>query len=76
LYESVLAQDTPRPSSQHKDLFAPEGRSAEIRERQRQKIEDEREGEGNYGDGVEVFVPNRTKDRLWIEKRQTWPVGK
>ena len=43
------AQDTPRPSSQHKgDLFAPEGQRAGNK-RQTQEIEDE--GEGNKGEG-------------------------
>ena len=40
---------TPRPSSQHKDVFAPEGQRAR-NQRQRHRIEDE-EGESNKGEG-------------------------
>ena len=58
-----LAQDLPRPSSQHKgDLFAPEGQRAGNK-RQRQEIEDEGEGERNKGEGEGIFVleGNRTR---------------
>ena len=41
----------------------------------RQEIKDEGEKEANKG---EIFVPGggSPKDCLWIERRQTWPIGK
>jgi hypothetical protein len=51
-----LAQDTLRPSSQHKgDLFAPEGKRAE-KKRQRQETENEGEGKGNKRMGKGIFA--------------------
>lgn len=43
--------------------------------RQRQEIEDEGEGEGHKGTCRDI-CPLRTKDCIWIEKRQTWPEGR
>ena len=52
-----MAQDTPRPSSQHKgDVFASEKQRTGSK-RQKQGTEDEREGEGDKGEGTGVFVP-------------------
>jgi hypothetical protein len=42
--------------------------------RQRQEIEDEGEGEGNKG-GRRDICPGWTKNYLWIEMRQTRPIG-
>ena len=53
-----LAQDPPRPSSQHKDLFVPEGQRAQNK-RQTQEIEEEGEGEENKENKTEVFVPGQ-----------------
>ena len=51
-----MAQDTPRLSSQYKDLFAPEGQRAGNK-RQRQEIEKlEGEGNGDAGVGEGIFV--------------------
>jgi hypothetical protein len=68
-----LAQDLPRPSSQHKGgLFAPEGQRVGNK-RQRQEIEDEAEGKG----GRRGICPGvETKGCLWIEKGQMWPIEK
>lgn len=66
----------PRPSSQHKDLFSPEGQRAWNKE-QRQETEDEAEGKGNKGDGPGVFVPgdkglslHREKTDMALRKQQ------
>lgn len=47
----VLAQDTSRPSSQHKECLFDTGRQRAGDKRQRREIEDEREREGNKGLG-------------------------
>lgn len=58
-----LAQDTPKPSSQHKmSLFAPEKQSIGNK-RQRQKTEDKGEkkrGKGEWGEGLFAPVGQRT----------------
>ena len=60
----VLAQNTPRLSSQYKgDLFAPEEQRAGNK-----KEEGERRGRG--------VCPGGTKDCLWKERKQTWSIGK
>ena len=52
---AVLAQDTTRPSSQHKGLlFASEGYWMGSK-RLRQEIEDREKGEGNKGEGEGVL---------------------
>ena len=43
--------------------------------RHRQEIEDE-EGEGNKGEGAGIFVPERQRTLLSLERRQMWPIGK
>ena len=69
-----ISSEPPRPSSQHKgDSFAPE-RQRTGNKRQRQEIEDEGEGEGNKG-GRRDICPGWTKNYLWIEMRQTRPIG-
>lgn len=65
----VSAQDTPTSSSLHKG-----GLSQRIGIRQ--EIEEEREGAEGKGEWVGIFVLDGTKDCLWIERRQTWPIGK
>ena len=63
---------TPKTSCQHKsNLFSPEGQRAGIK-RQRQEIEEE--GIETKKRGKEYLsnkAGRRTKDCLWIEKRQT-----
>jgi len=75
--ETGFAQDTPRPSSQHKgNLFVPEGQRAGNK-RQRQEIEDEGEGGRSQGRQGRNFCPGcGAKYCLWIERKQTWPTGK
>lgn len=56
-HQKDLAQDTPRPSSQHTgDLLTPEGPRAENK-RQRREIEDEGEREENKGKGEGILAP-------------------
>lgn len=65
----------PRPSSQHKeDVFVP-GRQRAGNKSQSQEIEDEREGERNKGDG-QRYLSQRWEDCFWIDRRQTWAIGK
>lgn len=50
-----LAQDIPRPSSQHKDVFAPE-KQRTGNKKQRREIEDEGEGKRNKEEGEGIFT--------------------
>jgi hypothetical protein len=55
------------------DIFAPEGQKTGYK-RKRQEIEDE-------GEGDSIFILVRgvrkaTKDCLWLERQQMWPIGK
>jgi hypothetical protein len=72
------AQDTPRPSSQHKGgLFAPERQRAGNK-RQRLETEDkgqEKKKKEQVKGGRDV-CPRGAKDCLWIERRWMWPIGK
>lgn len=61
------AQDTPRPTSQHRDLFAPE--------RQKARNKKEREEKRDRGWRRDI-CPRSTKVCLWIESRQRWPIAK
>lgn len=62
-----------------KDLFAPEGQGAGNK-KQTQEIGDEGEEEeifaGGGGWGGDEGWDTTTKDCLWMEKRQTWHIGK
>jgi hypothetical protein len=58
-----------------RNLFSPEGQRAGNK-RGRWEIEDEREGEGNKGEGKECLSRVGTKDSLWIERRKRWRIGK
>ena len=62
------SQNTPRPSSQRKDLFAPEGQRVGNK-RQIQKTENERVGERNKGEKKKYF-PQRDKG-LPLDKEET-----
>ena len=42
---------------------------------QRQKIEDEGKGEGNQGEGGELFILKWYKE-LPLDRRERWPIGK
>jgi hypothetical protein len=42
---------------------------------QRQKIEDEGKGEGNQGEGGELFILKWNKE-LPLDRRERWPIGK
>lgn len=68
----VSAQDTPGPSSPHKEIYSPEGQRAGIRDRDRSI---EHKGEGEENQEKDIF-PGGTKDFLWIEKKQMWSTGK
>ena len=55
------------------NIFAPEGQKTGYK-RKRQEIEDE-------GEGDSIFILVRgvrkaTKDCLWLERQQMWPIGK
>lgn len=50
----VSAQDTPGPSSPHKEIYSPEGQRAGIRDRDR-NIEHKGEGEENQEKGKRIF---------------------
>jgi hypothetical protein len=70
-----VAQDTPRPISQDKrDVFAPEGQRAGIRDKDR--IERTRKnGKGTRKAGKHICFGG-TKGCLWIKRRQMWHIGK
>ena len=61
-----------RPSSQHNEMFL-------LQRDRKQGIRDRRYGMRDKGprrgDG-HLFVLVGTKDCFWIERRQTWPIGK
>lgn len=63
----------PRLGSQHKYAFTPEGQRTGNK-RQRQEIRGLGEGKGNEREGRYLF--QKTKDCLWVERRQTWHIGK
>lgn len=72
---TALAQETPWSISQPKgDSFAPEGEKAGSK-KQRQETQDKGEGKGTRKRG-KGYLSWMAKDWLWIEMRQSWPIGK
>lgn len=68
----LSTQDSPEPSSEHKgDSFAPEGQRARNKRQGREKGEGARQRREGYWSQREG-----TNDCLWIDRRQTWPIGK
>jgi hypothetical protein len=61
----IISSGPLRPSSQHKgDLFTPEGHRAGNKRHQT--------GDGEQRRREGYLFLRRTKDCLWIERRQTW----
>ena len=59
-------QNTPKPTSQQK------GQGVRVKNR-RYRTREKRRGQWRRGRGI---CPEETKDFLWIEMRQMWPLGK
>lgn len=66
-----LAQDTPRPSSQHKeDLFAPEKQKAENKKETNTGDREWRNGEGNKAEKGKRYLSLEDKE-LFLDREKT-----
>ena len=73
-----MAQDPQDQVLSTKEIYLPSEGQRARNKRQKQKIEDKGEREGNKGEGdrLSVLGEGGSKDCLWVESRQTWHMGR